>query len=58
MERNSHDFLLEEDKTFEELLKEFDEDELWEKYVEDHLKEEEECRRSAFLKRQKKGKMR
>jgi|GEM_PF-5810224 hypothetical protein len=34
-----------EQKTFEESMKEWDEDELWEKYMEEHLKEEEECRR-------------
>jgi hypothetical protein len=57
MREDLHDFLLEEDKTFEELLREFDEDALWEKYMEDHLKEEEECRRRANLRRQKKRKM-
>ena len=45
MDKELRDFLLEEEKIFEELMKEFDDDELWEKYIEDHLKEEEECRK-------------
>jgi hypothetical protein len=57
MKKERGDFLLEEGRFFEELMKEVDEDELWEKYMEDHLKEEEECRRRANLRRQKKGKM-
>jgi len=57
MREDLRDFFLEEDKTFEDLLKEFDEDELWGEYIEDHLKEEEECRQRAKLKRQKKRKM-
>jgi hypothetical protein len=57
MREDLRDFLLEEGKTFKELLKEFDEIELWEKYMEDHLKEEEECRQKAKLKRQKRKKM-
>jgi len=57
MEKERRDLLLKEDKSFEELMKEMDEDELWKKYMEDHLKEEEECRKRANLKRQKKSKM-
>jgi hypothetical protein len=57
MEKEMGDFFLEGSKTFEDLMKDIDEDELWKKYMEDHLKEEEECRKRANLKRQKKGKI-
>jgi hypothetical protein len=42
-----------EQKTFEELMKEWDDDELWEKYMEEHLKEEEEGRRKRKIKKKK-----
>ena len=52
MKKKLPNLLLEEDKSFEELMKEIDEDELWEKYMEDHLKEEEErCRKKAKQKK-------
>jgi hypothetical protein len=56
MEKELRDFLFEEGKFFEELMKEIDEEELWEKYMED-LKEEEECKKRARLRKQRKGKM-
>jgi len=56
MEKELRDFLFEEGKFFEELMKEIDEEELWKKYVED-LKEEEEYRKRVRLKKRKKGKM-
>jgi hypothetical protein len=43
-----------EQKTFEELMKEWDEDEIWGKYMEEHLKEEEECRRKRVKIKKKK----
>lgn len=49
-------FLLEEGKFFEELMKEIDEEELWKKYVED-LKEEEACKKRVRLRKRRKGKM-
>jgi hypothetical protein len=55
MEKELRDLLLEEDKSFEELMKEFDENELWEKYIKDHLKEKEEYRKRINLKKQKKN---
>jgi hypothetical protein len=57
MKKELSDFLLEEGKFFEELMKEVDEDELWEKYMKDHLKEEEECRKRARLRKKRKSKM-
>jgi hypothetical protein len=56
MEKELRNLLLEENKSFEELMKEFDEDELWKKYMEDHLKEKEEGRKRTNSKRQKKTK--
>ena len=56
MEKELHSLLLEEDKSFEELMKEVDEDALWEKYIKDHLEEEKECRKKANSKRRKKRK--
>jgi len=56
MEKELRDFLLEEGKFFEELMKKIDEEELWKKYMED-LKEEEEYGKRARLKKRRKGKM-
>ena len=56
MKKELRDFFWEEENSFEELMKEFDEDELWEKYMEDHLKKEEECRKRASLRRRRRMK--
>jgi hypothetical protein len=54
MEKELRNFLFEEGKFFEELMKEIDEEELWKKYMED-LKEEEEYRKRVRLKKRKKA---
>jgi hypothetical protein len=56
MEKKLHNFLLEETNFFENLMKEFDDEELWKKYMEDCLKEKEERKKRTNSKKRKKRK--